>query len=130
MAPDHGVIYCLPFYTSRILAIDPLKEYALSLKKNMEQYPEQLGCLFHTSDEISDDINFDWAVTNKFSQKKILELLDECMPHVESVCTVSNIYPFMAAASLKSSYVSVIYHLLVCQIPSFPNCTNRFSKIQ
>ena len=58
-APDHGVIYCLPFYTSRILAIDPLKEYALSLKKNMEQYPEQLGCLFHTSDEISDDTNFD-----------------------------------------------------------------------
>jgi len=37
-----GIIYCLPCNANRILAIDPLKEYILSLKNNMEQFPESL----------------------------------------------------------------------------------------
>ena len=117
-APD-GVIYCLSSNANRILAIDPLKEYTLSLKNNMEEHPEQLGCLFHPSDDIPDETNFDRAVT-KFGQKKVLELLDECMPPVDRICGASNLHPFMIAASFKSSRVSVIYHLLR-QMPSFAN---------
>ena len=118
-APD-GIIYCLPFDTNRILAIDPLKEYALSLKMNMEEHPEQLGCLFHPSDDVPDDTNFDRAVT-KFGQKKVLELLDECMPPADQICAVSNLYPFLIAASYNNSCVSMIYHLFR-QTPSFVNC--------
>ena len=117
-APD-GIIYCLPESANMVLVIDPLKEYILSLKLSMEEHPEQLGCLFHPSDDIPDDTNFDRAVT-KFGYKKVLEVLDECMPFVDRVCTVSNLYPFMIAASFKSSNVSVIYHLLR-QMPSFAN---------
>ena len=109
-APD-GITYCLPDGASRVLAIDPLKEYALSLKSKMEEHPDQLGCLFHTSDDMPNDTNIDRAVT-KFGQKKVLELLDECMSPVDHVCTVSILYPFMIAASLKNGCVFVIYHLL------------------
>ena len=105
------IIYCLPERANMILAIDPLKEYVLSLKMNMKEHPEQLGHLFHPSDDIPDDTNFDRAVT-KFGQKKVLELLDDCMPFVDGVCTVSNLYPFMIAASFQRSNVSVIYYLL------------------
>ena len=149
--PD-GIIYCLPGRASRILAIDPLKEYTLSLKNNMEEHPENFGCLFtlamtfpmtrtligksktlairkhrNSSDRIPKDTNFDRAVT-KFGQKKVLELLDECMCPIDRVCTVSNFHPFMIAASCKNSRVCVIYHLLR-QMPSFANCTIRFSNV-
>ena len=77
----------------------------------MEEHPDQLGCLFHTSDDMPNDTNIDRAVT-KFGQKKVLELLDECMSPVDHVCTVSNLYPFVIAASFKNGCVCVIYHLL------------------
>ena len=130
-APD-GVIYCLPLNTNKILAIDPLKEYTLSLKNNMEEHPEEFGRIFQPSDDIPDDTipdvtHFDRAVT-KFGQRKVLELLDECMPLVHQSCIVSNLYPFMIAASCKGSHVSVIYHL-IRQMPSFVHCTNRFSSL-
>jgi hypothetical protein len=125
-APD-GVIYCLPSNATRILTIDPLKEYTLSLKNHMEEHPEKLGCFFHSSDDIPDDTNFDRAVT-KFGKKKVLELLEECMPPIDRVCTVVNLYPFIIAASFKNSNVSVIYHLLR-QMPSFANCSNHFSDV-
>ena len=79
------------------------------------------------SDDIPDDTNFDRGVT-KFGCKKVLEVLDECMPFVDRVCTVSNLYPFMIAASCKGGHVSVIYHL-VRKMPSFVHCTNHFSNV-
>ena len=115
-AATDGVIYCLPDDANRILAIDPLKECVSSLKNNMEEHPEKLGCLFQPSDDIPDDTNFDRAVT-KFGLKKVLEVLDECMPPADQVCTVSCLYPFMIAASHKRSNLSVIFHLLR-QVPS------------
>ena len=90
LAPD-GVIYCLPSYATRVLAIDPLKEYALSLKNKMEESPE--NNLRQPSDDIADETNFDGAVT-KFGQKKVLELLEDCMPRpADQVCAISNMYP-------------------------------------
>ena len=55
-APD-GIIYCLPHLVNRILAIDPSKEYILSLENNMDQFPEQLGCIFQPSDDIPEKQN-------------------------------------------------------------------------
>ena len=116
-AAQDGIIYCLPCNANRILAIDPLKEYVLSLKNNMEQFPEKLGCIFQPSDDIPDETNFDRAVT-KFGLNKVLEVLDECMPLVDQACAMSNLYPFMIAASYKSSNLSAIYHVVVRQVPS------------
>ena len=114
-APD-GVIYCLPDNANRILAIDPLKECILFFQNTMEQFPEELGCLFQPSDDIPDDTNFDRAVT-KFGLNKALEVLDECIPPADQVCAESCVYPFMIAASYESSNLSVIFHLLR-QVPS------------
>ena len=111
-----GATYCLSSSETRVLAIDPLKEYAFSLKNKMEECPEQLGRIFQPSDDIPDETNFDRAVT-KFEQKKVLELFEDCMPLADQACAVSNLYPFMIAASYNSSHVSVIYHLLR-QVPS------------
>ena len=125
-APD-GVIYCLPSYAKRVLAIDPLKEYALSLKNKMEESPEKLGHIFQPSDDIPDETNFDRAVT-KFGQKKVLKLLEDCMPRpADQVCAVSNMFPFMIAASYHRSNVCVIYHLLRLA-PSFVNDVNYAVK--
>ena len=55
MAQDGIIIYCLPSDANRILAIDPSKEYIVSLKNNMEQFPEKLGCIFQPSDDIPED---------------------------------------------------------------------------
>ena len=122
-----GVIYCFPSDAKRILTINPLKEYVLSLKKKAKKYPEQLGCIFHPSDDIPHKTNFDRAVT-KFGQKKVFEVLDQCMPPADEICAASKLYPFLIAASYKNSCVSIIYHLLR-QIPSFVNCMKDESNV-
>ena len=71
-AASDGIIYCTPDCANRIFAIDLLKDYMLSLKVNMEQFPEQLGCIFQPSDDIPDETNFDCAVS-KFGLKKCLK---------------------------------------------------------
>ena len=75
----NGVIYCIPCEAERILAIDPWKEDTSSLKKNVTEYPEQLGCIFHSSDDIPKKTNFDRAVT-KFGKKNVLKVLEDCLP--------------------------------------------------
>ena len=107
-----GVIYCFPHNAARILSIDPWKEYTSSLENNMVQHPEQLGCLFQPSDDIPNATNFDRAVTKFGYKKKVMEVLEACMPPADGLCAVSNLYPFVIAASYKRSDISVIYHLL------------------
>ena len=65
-----GVVYCFPRHESRILSIDPRKEYTSSLENIMIQHPEQLGCIFHPSDDIPTETKFDRAVT-KFGFKRV-----------------------------------------------------------
>ena len=48
-----GAIYCFSDNSKRILYIDPWKEYSSSLENNIEQHPEQLGCIFNPSDDNS-----------------------------------------------------------------------------
>ena len=69
-----GIIYCIPHDAERILSIDPWKEYTSSLENNMLQHPEQLGCIFHPSDDIPTDTNFNRAVT-KFGHEKVFIML-------------------------------------------------------
>ena len=125
-AARDGKIYCLPDCANRILMIDPLKECLSSLKINVEQFPEQLGCIFKPSDDIPDKTNFDRAVS-KFGLNKVLGMLDECMPPADQACAVSNLYPFMIAASYKSSNLSAIYHVLR-QAPSLVSATTIASS--
>ena len=99
------VIYCIPDRANRILlsSIDPWKEYTSSLKNIMIQLPEQLiGCIFHPSDDMPTETNFDRAVT-KFGYKKVMKVLEACMPPADRLCVVSNLYPVMIAASFKMS---------------------------
>ena len=117
-----GVIYCIPSNAKRILCIDLFKEFMSSVKKNMENHPEQLGCLFQSSnDSIPDKTNFDCAVV-KFGHEKVLKVIDECMPPVDQMCAAKNLYPFLIAASCKRSDVSVIYQLSRQALPSLVDC--------
>ena len=116
------VIYCLPQNETRIISIDPWKEYVSSLENNMEQHPDQLGCIFHPSDDMPNATNFDRAVT-KFGFKKVLKALEACMPAADDLYAIFNLCPFMIAASFNRSDVSIIYHLLR-QVPSLVNYIN------
>ena len=120
-APD-GIIYCLPTSAKRVLTIDPLNEYTVSLKNKMKEHPEQLGCIFQPSRDIPDKTNFDRAVI-KFGLNKVLEVLDEPMPPADQACAESNLYPFMIAASYKNSNLSVIYRMLR-QVPSLASASS------
>ena len=92
---------------------------------SVEDHPEQLGCIFQSSnDGIPDKTNFDCAVV-KFGYKKVLKVLDECMPPVEQMCAAKNLYPFLIAASCKSSDVSMIFHLSRQVLPSLVDCVKN-----
>ena len=118
-----GVIYCIPTHATKILAIDPIGEFLETNKANMQDHPEQFGCLFQTieADEDSNEdskeeaaqflTNFDLAV-DKFGQKIVFEVLEKSMKPVSEYCRESNLYPFMIAASYKDSPVGVVNHLL------------------
>ena len=102
-----AVIYCFPDNAEMILSVDPWKEYISSLKSNMKDHPEQLGCLFQPSDDMPNKTNFDRAVT-KFGRKKVMEVLEACMLPADRLCAVSHLHPFVIAASYKRSDISVI----------------------
>ena len=51
-----GVIYCISSSDEQVLSIDPLGEFEVATKKNMEEPPEELGFLFrinYTADTAS-----------------------------------------------------------------------------
>ena len=118
-----GVIYCLPSYANRVLAIDPIGEFLATTKANMQEHPEAFGCLFQTihaeeDDEDDEDsalptslTNYDHAVL-KFGHNKVFEILEKCIKPVNDYCEVSNLYPFMIAASCKESRACVINYLV------------------
>ena len=97
-----GVIYCLPSSAKQVLSIDPMKEFSMNVKTNMNGHLEPLKVT---------QTFFDCAVT-KFGIDKVFEVLEEYMPRVDRVCSQSNLYPFMIAASYENSALSVIYYLL------------------
>ena len=58
-----GVVYCMPYNATKVMSIDPWKEYTSSMKNGMKEHPQELGLLFHPSNDIPDVTNFDCTVT-------------------------------------------------------------------
>jgi hypothetical protein len=115
LAPD-GNIYCIQFYSTQILVIDPFKEMSMTLQNNFRQHPQELGRLF-VKDEGCDE-TFYCSAVRKFGIEKVFKfLVEECLPSdgewADSFSDSSSNLPlFMVAASCENSAVSVIYHLL------------------
>jgi hypothetical protein len=110
-AGPNGAIYCIPYGASRVLVIDPFKEFAMGLQANMEQYPEELGRLFKIDDNKHGKTTFECAV-RKFGIEKVFQVIENCRIPSSVECSGSRLPSFMVAASIANSAVSIIYHLL------------------
>ena len=125
-----GVIYCLPRSANQVLSIDPLKEFAMNVKNNMNGHLEPLKLLFQISesDTASNQTFFDCAV-RKFGMDRVFEVLEEYMPRADRVCSHSNLYPLLFATSYEKNTVSVIYYWLR-QYPSLldHSCTRTYNE--
>ena len=107
-----GAIYCVPFCSSRVLAIDSFKEFSATLQTNMKLYPDELGRLF-LKDEECDETFFESSL-RKFGGDKVFKLIEECLPLDAEWAGANNgnLPPFMVAASCDNCATSVIYYLL------------------
>jgi hypothetical protein len=107
-----GTIYCIPYCSSRVLAIDPFKELAMTMQNNMHNYPEELGRLFAKDGR---NETFYGSAVRKFGIQKVFEfLIEECLPSDKEWAGThgGNLPLFMVAASCENGAVSVIYHLV------------------
>jgi hypothetical protein len=113
LATDEA-IYCLPFASTQILAIDPFQELEMTMKNNIIKYPEELGRLFVKDEECNE--TFYCSAVRKFGIEKVFKsLMEECLPSDgEWADSFSGRYfpLFMVAASCENCEASVIYHLL------------------
>ena len=109
-----GVIYCIPFESSRVLAINPFNECSATLQTNMTLYPQELGRLFLKQDGEQCDETFFESSLRTFGGDKVFVLIEECLPSDKEWADdfSGNLPLFMVAASCKNCAVSVIYHLL------------------
>jgi hypothetical protein len=70
-----GVIYCIPYKATQILAIDPFKEFSATLQTNMTLYPDELGRLFlKDSEEEECDATFFESSLQKFRSEKVFQV--------------------------------------------------------
>ena len=132
MAADR-IIYCIPPNANQVLlvAIDPLREFLETTKANMEEdHPENIGILFQTRIEADEDsvprvslTNFNHAVI-KFGQDTVFEAMEKSMKPINDLCTKSNLFPFLIAASCEESNVGAIYHLLSRDLSWVNICSN------
>jgi hypothetical protein len=74
-----GAIYCVPFCSSQVLAIDSFKELSATLQTNMKLYPDELGRLYLKDEEECDKTFFESSL-RKFGGDKVFELIEECLP--------------------------------------------------
>ena len=110
-----GAIYCVPFYSSRVLAIDPFKEFSATLQTNMTLYPQELGRLFVKDEEEQCDETFFESSLRKFGGDKVFQMIKECLPldaEWADGAHNGNLPSFMVAASCENCAASVIYYLL------------------
>ena len=108
-----GVIYCIPSSSSQVLAIDPFKEFSVTLQTNMTLYPDELGRIFLKDEECNE--TFFESSLRKFGGEQVFECIEECLP-LDAECADANNHgnlpPFMVAASCENCAASVIYYLL------------------
>jgi hypothetical protein len=126
-AGPNGAIYCIPYGASRVLVIDPFKEFAMGLQANMEQYPEELGRLFKIDDDKHGKTTFECAV-RKFGIEKVFEVIENCSIPSSVECSGSRLPSFMVAASIENSAVSIIYYLLRNNVDSSSLVTSHGSE--
>jgi hypothetical protein len=119
LAPD-GVIYCIPYKVTQILAIDPFKEFSATLQTNMPLYPDELGRLFLKNEEC--DETFFESSFRKFGGAKVFKIIEKCLPldaEWDGAYNNGNLPPFMVAASCENCTASVIYYLLRRNVNGF-----------
>jgi hypothetical protein len=114
-----GVIYCIPYCTTQVLAIDPFTEFSATLQTNMTLYPDELGCIF-LKEEQCDETFFESSL-RKFGGEKVFALIEECLPLDAEWDGAhnGNFPPFMVAASCENCAASVIYYLLRRNVNGF-----------
>jgi hypothetical protein len=78
-----GTIYCIPYCSSPVLAIDPFKEFSATLQTNMTLYPDELGRIFLKDEEKCDETFFESSL-RKFGGDKVFELIEECPPWMQN----------------------------------------------
>ena len=111
-----GAIFCMPSSTAtRVLVIDPFKEFVMNLEANLEQYPEELGRIFEKDDH---NTTYECAIT-KFGAEKVFEVIQDCIPS-SVLCLGSDLESFLVAASCENSALSVIYGLLRNNLDTSP----------
>ena len=123
LATTDGVIYCIPYCSTQVLAIDPFKELAMTMQNIIIKYPEELGRLFAKDGGCNE--TFYGRAVRKFGIEKVITfLIEECLPSdKEWAGTRSGNLPlFMIAASCENSAVSVIYHLLRRNVHDASTC--------
>jgi hypothetical protein len=123
LATTDGVIYCIPYCSTQVLAIDPFKELAMTMQNIIIKYPEELGRLFAKDGGCNE--TFYGRTVRKFGIEKVITfLIEECLPSdKEWAGTRSGNLPlFMIAASCENSAVSVIYHLLRRNVHDASTC--------
>jgi streptogramin lyase len=115
-----GAIYC-PSSSSRVLAIDPFKEFSVTLQTNMTLYPDELGRIFLKDEESCNETFFESSL-RKFGGEQFFECIEECLP-LDADCADANNHgnlpPFMVAASCENCAASVIYYLLRRNVNEF-----------
>ena len=110
LAATDGAIYCIPYRSTQIHAIDPFKELAMTMQHSINKHPQELRRLF-----VKDGRNetFYGSAVRKFGIEEVFKLfVEECLPSDEEWAdSFSNALPlFMVAASCENCAASVIYH--------------------
>jgi hypothetical protein len=116
-----GVIYCFPSYSSRVLAIDPFKEFSVTLQTNMQLYPDELGRIFLKDEEACDETFFESSL-RKFGGDEVFKIIKDCLPldaEWAGAHNAGNLPSFMVAASCENCAASVIYYLLRRNVNGF-----------
>jgi hypothetical protein len=120
-----GVIYCFPSYSThslRVLAIDPFKEFSVTLQTNMQLYPDELGCLFLKDEEECDETFFESSL-RKFGGDEVFKIIEDCLPldaeWADAPTNAGSLPPFMVAATCENCAASVIYCLLRRNVNGF-----------
>jgi hypothetical protein len=72
------VIYCAPAFADRVLAIDPLRELSITMKKMIRSYPDELDRLSVQNKKPYSKSLFESAA-RKFGFTRAFRVLDECL---------------------------------------------------
>jgi hypothetical protein len=120
-----GAIYCFPSYSthsSRVLVIDPFKEFSATLQTNMSLYPDELGLLFLKDEEACDETFFESSL-RKFGGDEVFKIIEDCLPldaeWADAPTNAGSLPPFMVAATCENCAASVIYCLLRRNVNGF-----------